>query len=132
MNFEGNEIEKVQQKMYENPNFIKDYDKNIGGVDKYDQLLHSYFNKRKNKKWTNKFAIYFIMLLTHKSFVLYRTFYSGQDKINNQLKFRMYLISFLSHSNKNINENTINEKIVGTEYPVHFPREIDNILLQQI
>ncbi|KAF0985313.1 hypothetical protein HZS_7643 [Henneguya salminicola] len=85
-------------------------------------MFHSYFNERKNKKWTNKFAIYFIMLLTPNDLVLYRTFYSGQDKINNQLKFRMYLISFLSHSNKNINENTTNEKIVGAEYPTHFPR----------
>ncbi|KAF0985902.1 hypothetical protein HZS_1714 [Henneguya salminicola] len=50
------------------------------------------------------------MFLTHSAFVLYRTFYSGQDKIDNQLKFRMYLISFLSHSNKNINESTTNEK----------------------
>ncbi|KAF0985475.1 hypothetical protein HZS_5443 [Henneguya salminicola] len=118
MNFEGNEIEKVQQKMYEKPNFIEDYDKNMGGVDKYDQMLHSYFNERKNKKWTNKFAIYFIMFLTHNAFFLYRKFYSGQDKINNQLKFGLYLISFLSHSNK----NTTNEKIVGTQYPAHFPR----------
>ncbi|KAF0989320.1 hypothetical protein HZS_7900 [Henneguya salminicola] len=88
MNFEGNEIEKVQQKILRQEH---------GGVDKYDKMLHSYFNERKYKKWTNKFAIYFIMLLAHNAFVLYRAFYSGQDKINNQLKFGMYLISFLSH-----------------------------------
>jgi hypothetical protein len=58
-------IKEENGKKFEKPEMIKDYDQNMGGVDKYDQMLKTYYNERKSFKWTNKFAVYFLNMMVH-------------------------------------------------------------------
>ncbi|KAF7685699.1 PiggyBac transposable element-derived protein 4 [Cucumispora dikerogammari] len=74
---------------------IHSYNQHMGGVDKYDQMLQLYFTARKNKKWTNKLAIYFINLMVHNTYVLYKTFSKEENKINTHLDFRTACIRYL-------------------------------------
>jgi hypothetical protein len=59
LNFEDSIIGNVMSKAIDIPAMISDYDKNMGGVDRFDQQLHTYYNERKSRKWTNKLAIYY-------------------------------------------------------------------------
>jgi hypothetical protein len=65
MNFESELINTEKPKVTDKPSMIKNYDKIIDGVDSFDKMLHSYFNERKSRKYTSKFAIYMINLLLH-------------------------------------------------------------------
>ncbi|KAF7693658.1 PiggyBac transposable element-derived protein 4 [Cucumispora dikerogammari] len=51
MNFESELTEG--RKVFNKSLIIKDYDANMGGVDKYDQMLKTYFNERKSVRCTN-------------------------------------------------------------------------------
>ncbi|KAF7692173.1 PiggyBac transposable element-derived protein 4 [Cucumispora dikerogammari] len=79
-------------KIHSKPNIIRDYDQNIGGVDIYDQMIKSYYNERKSVKWTNKLAIYLINMMLHNSFILYKMFYTRQNKIKDQVTYRKTVI----------------------------------------
>ncbi|KAF7684922.1 PiggyBac transposable element-derived protein 4, partial [Cucumispora dikerogammari] len=94
-------------KIQEKPLPIKDYDKSMGGVDKYDQMVHSYFNERRSRKWTNKFFTYVINLCVHNSYILYNTFYDKADILNSQLKFRQALVKFLTTETTRISQDDI-------------------------
>ncbi|KAF7674360.1 hypothetical protein CDIK_4527, partial [Cucumispora dikerogammari] len=99
-------------------------------------MLQSYFTERKNKKWTNKLAIYFVILMFHKTYVLYKTFSKEENKINTHLDFRTACIRYLLEKSDegtilNIQrkklkiENTaihLNSRLVKK----HFPNKIQN------
>ena len=95
----------------------------MGGVDTYDQMLKSYFIERKSKRWTYKFSIYIINLLLHNSYIFYKTFYNGNNKLNSQLKYRMQIFDILTKDriiiseNPNVNiENHLPEKFLDKKY----------------
>jgi hypothetical protein len=52
------------------PKCITDYNKNMGGVDKYDQMIKYYNIQRK----TNKFTWYILQTIIHNSYVVYAKF----------------------------------------------------------
>ncbi|KAF7685308.1 PiggyBac transposable element-derived protein 4 [Cucumispora dikerogammari] len=94
MNFEPELTEG--RKMVNKPLMIKDYDANMGGVDKYNQMLKTYFNERKSVRWTNKLAVYLINLMTHNSYVLYKEFFSAQNRLTKHLTFLKEIIKCLA------------------------------------
>jgi hypothetical protein len=79
---------------------IKDVYQNIGGVDKYDHMLKTYFNERKNRKWTNKLAGYLINMMVHNSYIMYREFSKESHNINKHLTFRREIIKNLATPQK--------------------------------
>ncbi|OAF63743.1 hypothetical protein A3Q56_08549 [Intoshia linei] len=79
---------------------ITQSDKNMGGVDRFDQMLKSYFSKHRNKKWTVKFSIYIIHMLIHNSYVLYKEYSKYPKKVKKHLQYRMDLIEYLSEFNE--------------------------------
>lgn len=126
-NFEPHLIaNKYPVKNFTKPEMICDYDKNMGGVDTYDQMLHTYFNERKSRKWSYKLANYIINLVTHNSYILYKHFYDGNDKHGSQLKFRLALFEFLSSDEQsnilqtNSTEKDITMNVNHTE-EAHYP-----------
>ena len=69
------------------PRIIADYDKNMGGVDKFDMMVKAYFPERKNIRWTNKVSIYLVHMVVHNANALYSKFYETPDKITTTLIF---------------------------------------------
>ncbi|KAG0431254.1 PiggyBac transposable element-derived protein 4 [Dictyocoela muelleri] len=120
MNFENRIL--FEKKCLEKPLMIKDYDKNMGGVDKYDQMLKSYYNERKNIKWTNKFAIYLMNMMIHNSYIIYKHFNSENDKVKKHLDFRKKIISCLIEDSS---EHKIKKE--STFKFEHWPRQVFSI-----
>jgi hypothetical protein len=54
MNFDSSAICNVIVNMLEKPAMIKDYDHNMGCVDRYGKQLQTYYNERKKRKWLIK------------------------------------------------------------------------------
>lgn len=59
------------------PTCISDYNKYMGGVDKFDQMIKYYPLKRKTNRWPNRFTLHIIQLLLHNSYVLYKKYFAG-------------------------------------------------------
>ncbi|KAG0441869.1 PiggyBac transposable element-derived protein 4 [Dictyocoela muelleri] len=64
----------VDKKKSAIPKVIDEYNKYMGGVDKFDQMIKYYPLKRKTNRWTQKFPVHIFILLTHNSYVLYQKF----------------------------------------------------------
>ncbi|KAF7685613.1 PiggyBac transposable element-derived protein 4, partial [Cucumispora dikerogammari] len=71
---------RAANKAYSKPNMIRDYDHNMCGIDICYQMIKSYYNERKSVKWTKNLAIYLINMMLHNSFILYKMFYTRQNK----------------------------------------------------
>ena len=52
------------------PEVSTSYNKNMGGVDKQDQLLHPYDCTRKSMKWTKKLFFHFFQVAARNAFIL--------------------------------------------------------------
>ncbi|KAG0439237.1 PiggyBac transposable element-derived protein 4, partial [Dictyocoela muelleri] len=100
----------------EKPSMIKDYDNFMGGVDVYDKMVKTYLSDRKTIKWSNKITMYLLNLIVHNSYILYKEFYRGQDKIKSSLNFRKEIIeSLLSYeprSKKLAQENALEHMLI--------------------
>jgi len=116
-----NDLKRKQVVVNDKIEMIKSYDKYMGGVDKVDQMLQSYFSEHKNKKWTIKLSIYLINILIYNSYVLYNKFYSGLNKFKQQLTYRTYLISYLT----GIKANDLKEYIPSSFKKVVLSHMID-------
>ena len=51
-----------------------DYNKNMKGVDHFDQMLKYYSFARKSTKWTKKMTMYLLQMAIHNSFTLYKQY----------------------------------------------------------
>ena len=76
-NEHGNEMVEYVDKRNRNrekPSPIFHYNKNMGGVDRQDQLNSYYPCSRKTLRWYKKLGVHFIQLMLLNSFLLYRKF----------------------------------------------------------
>lgn len=96
------------------PMVVNEYNKFMGGVDLYDQLISYYPLKRKTKNWRQRFTCYIIQLLVHNSYVLYND--SKIDKKILHYDYMEHIIKYLiklgtnpinneQQSDKNLFEN---------------------------
>jgi hypothetical protein len=60
------------------PNFIVQYNKYMGGVNKFDQMVKYYPLKRKTNRWPHRFSLHILQILLHNSYVLYKQFFTGK------------------------------------------------------
>lgn len=58
--------------MVDKPNAIIRYNKNMGGVDKTDQIINSYKSARKTMKWTKKLVLYLLQHATLNAHFAYK------------------------------------------------------------
>ncbi|KAG0438920.1 PiggyBac transposable element-derived protein 4 [Dictyocoela muelleri] len=56
------------------PKVVNEYNKHMGGVDKFDQMIKYYPLKRKSNRWTQKFTCHVFEIIFHNSYVLYKQF----------------------------------------------------------
>ena len=56
----------------EKPQFIIDYNNNMGGVGLTDQLMKNYSIYRKNKRWVNKMTSFILQCSLHNAYITYR------------------------------------------------------------
>lgn len=110
-------------KALEKPLMIKDYDKNMGGVDKYDQMLKSYYNERKNKKWSNKLAIYLVNMMLHNSYIVYKHFSNEPKKIKKHLGYRKNIIKYLLKNSKE-DDRTAKLNAEVKKHEGHWPKVV--------
>ena len=61
-------------------------------------MLKSYFNERKNKKWTNKLSIYLFNVLINNGYIIYKHYSNESDKIKTHLAYRKRIIQCLLKS----------------------------------
>ncbi|KAK4315417.1 hypothetical protein Pmani_013334 [Petrolisthes manimaculis] len=54
------------------PLMVEDYNRHMGGVDHYDQMVQYYPLLRRTYKWTRKFMFYLIQMVIFNSFALYK------------------------------------------------------------
>lgn len=124
MNFDQRILEGTP-KLTEKPEMIRDYDRNMGGVDKYDQMLRSYYNERKNKKWTNKFAIYLLNMMVHNSYIIYQKFNTNTNSTMTHLDFRKNVVKMFTDQIDVTDQPNQKPKQV-LEPTGHWPNEVDS------
>lgn len=56
------------------PEAVLDYNKNMKGVDHFDQMVKYYSFARKTNKWTKKMAMYLLQMAVHNAFSLYKQY----------------------------------------------------------
>ena len=99
------------------PIAIMDYNKNMKGVDHFDQMLKYYSFARKSTKWTKKMTMYLLQMAIHNSFSLYKQ-YNTDKKPLKLLQFHEVLYESLmdfnmddwDHSGLPVIQNEIEEK----------------------
>jgi Transposase IS4 len=74
--FDITKYEKIKGK--DIPLSILNYNKNMGGVDKFDQMIKYYSMKRKTNRWTQRFSIHILELLMHNSYLMYENYFTGK------------------------------------------------------
>ena len=76
------------------PSCVNEYNKYMGGVDKFDQMIKYYPIKRKTNRWPNRFTMHILQILIHNAYVLYIEYCPGQklDYFDFHCKFIEYLI----------------------------------------
>ena len=101
------------------PNAIIQYNKNMSGIDRQDQMLSYYASERKTTRWYKKIAIHFISMMLLNSFHLYNT-YSTKKKLN-YYDFRHCIIkNLLSQAENNPPEHS---KAKPINQPNHMPEK---------
>ena len=93
---EGGKFIKLQ---VDQPQAVKDYNKNMNGVDKSDQLIGKYNTLRKTNKWWKTLFFHFIDIARVNSYILFNEFrqkYPNNPDLKrpanyNQLDFTMEL-----------------------------------------
>ncbi|KAG0437452.1 PiggyBac transposable element-derived protein 4 [Dictyocoela muelleri] len=127
--YDCNEV--VSGKKKEIPKVIDEYNRYMGGVDKFDQMIKYYPLKRKTNRWTQKFSMHIFELLLHNCYVLYKKFKKG--KTLNHYSFIQTIISFLidkgSRTSNNLTENSHIETSQHLPYKVNKRNQCYNCLL---
>ncbi|KAG0436861.1 PiggyBac transposable element-derived protein 4, partial [Dictyocoela muelleri] len=73
--------EYIDTKKKRIPKVVDEYNKHMGGVDKFDQMIKYYPLKRKSNRWTQKFTCLIFEIIFYNSYVLYKKF-NNDEKIN--------------------------------------------------
>jgi hypothetical protein len=81
------------------PKLVKDYNENMGLVDKADMLKALYEVNRKSRKWWHRIFWYFLDVTVVKAFIIYRE--QTNDMKTNLIKFRLSLVASLIGAKKN-------------------------------
>ena len=88
------------------PKCIDAYNKYMGGVDKFDQMIKYYPLKRKTNRWPNRFTMHIMQILLHNSYVLYKEFFIGQKL--DHFDFHCSFIDYLLKDSMPIHNEMIN------------------------
>lgn len=59
--------------------FVKDYDKYMGGVDKFDQYISNYCLDRKTDRWSFRFSTFLLNIQIQNSFIAFKNEFFPQD-----------------------------------------------------
>ena len=97
---------------------MMDYNTSMGGVDRADQVLHSYDATRKSYRWFLKVGVHFIQRLCLNAFIVYRN-YGGKQS------FEKYLLScskFLTQAENSTSSVPVLGKRSSEQ---HFPSKIE-------
>ena len=81
------------------PTSVLDYNKNMGGVDLFDQICKYYTFSRKTLKWWVKLFFHFINLAITNSYILYKKNHNGPKPLS-QYMFRKELARELINSHQ--------------------------------
>lgn len=73
------------------PNLVKQYNKYMGGVDKFDQFLERYAIGRRSTKWWHRIMYYLVDMTIINSYVQMNINKRSQNKYGDQLSFRINL-----------------------------------------
>ncbi|MGH0158816.1 UNVERIFIED_CONTAM: hypothetical protein FKN15_047671 [Acipenser sinensis] len=88
------------------PAVVKEYNKNMGGVDLLDSLIALYRNKIKSKKWYHRLVFHFLDMIIVTSWLLYRRDCEGTGmRKKEQMKlytFKSYIAEGLCKSGKSL------------------------------
>ncbi|KAJ8409212.1 hypothetical protein AAFF_G00242330 [Aldrovandia affinis] len=76
------------------PAVVKEYNKNMGGVDLLDSLIALYRNKIRSKKWYHRLVFHFLDMIIVTAWLLYRRDCEGTGM---KKKKQMKLYTFKSH-----------------------------------
>ncbi len=110
-----NSTETIEKKNKEIPKVIDEYNKYMGGVDKFDQMIKYYPLKRKTNRWTQKFTVHVLELLLHNAYVLYKKY--STEKLVSHYDFIESIITYLI---KNSNTTVLFNK-KGEKKKLHLP-----------
>lgn len=84
---------------------VKDYNKNIGYIDYFDQMKSTYEINRKSKKWWHRIFFHFLDVTLINSFLLYCMHPDSDPKLKKLKSFRMDIIrQLIPMGNKDIAE----------------------------
>ena len=98
------------------PNIVRDYNNDISGVDRSDQMLSYYQGLRKCIRWYKKIGVHFLDIFLHNSYYLTKQQYPGSFKIP-LLKYRTIAVkSLIGHYNP--------VALELRKYENHFPKLI--------
>jgi len=105
------------------PNSALQYNRNMGAVDKMDQLLQPYSATRKSLKWYRKLAIHFLQVSMLNAFVLYKV---GQAGTKTYLQFQQAVLEGLLTEPQNApaaaqRENDDASRLTEKHFPMHIP-----------
>ncbi|KAG0436652.1 PiggyBac transposable element-derived protein 4 [Dictyocoela muelleri] len=103
-------FENVSIKKREIPKVINEYNKYMGGVDKFDQMIKYYPLKRKTNRWTQKFTIHIFDLLIHNSYVLYKK-YSKSKPLSHYDYIEKIIMNLIERSKVNKNDKLVEKKL---------------------
>ena len=73
---------KYSKGVVNKPLAIMDYNKYMGGVDHFDQMVKYYQFITKSQKWTRKVIFYLLQMAMHNAFVLYKKFSQVEKKLD--------------------------------------------------
>jgi hypothetical protein len=81
------------------PKLVKDYNENMGFVDKADMLKALYEVNRKSQKWWHRIFWYFLDVTVVNAFIIYRE--QRNDMKKTLIKFRLSLVTGLISAKTN-------------------------------
>lgn len=86
------EVSNRNGKLSMKPNIIRDYNLNMSGIDRADQMLSYYTSLRKTIRWPKKVALHIMEIYIHNAIVLFQKTTSSQIKL---MKFREAFVDAL-------------------------------------
>ncbi len=92
------------------PEFVKDYNKYMGGVDIVDQALSYYSILRKTNRWTFKFSLHIIQVIVFNSYVLHKEKITDSKKIMTHMDYNFKAIEwFIGWEDSTLNDFSAND-----------------------
>ncbi|KAG8228910.1 hypothetical protein J437_LFUL011158, partial [Ladona fulva] len=114
------EVASRRGSLVKKPEAVHHYNKNMGGVDKMDQMLSYFPNEHKNLIWYRKLGVHIFQMMMLNSHQLHNR-YSGIQ--NDQYSFYNKIVDYLSGLAKTAKRRSQQESVISINS--HFPRYTD-------